>query len=476
LVIYTFILKKLVLMVTYLDPIQPVQSWMIARIWRHFRELTRLAAPIVVSRAGILVMATADTAMVGRFDTKELAYMSIGGALIIPIMLVSMGMTMGTLILTSNSFGAKEFKDCGVIWRHSLPFALMLGLVAVGIAYFGPNWLALAGQTERLANEGGAIMRITGFGLPGYLLFMVSAFFLEGIRRPLPSMFVMIAANLLNFILNFWFISGGLGLDANGAVGAAWATVLARWFLGGSVLIYICLMTDYKLFGIRDKISFNWRSWSLQRRLGYASGLSVGVEAASFASLNIFAGWMGEQSVAAYCIGINVLSIMFMIALGFGVASSVRVGIAYGRKDYPDAALAGWIGLGANSIVLVIIGGSVSAFAYNVASMYSTDLALVEYATPLVFMCGLAIVFDGGQAVMANVLRGRQDVWIPSGLQTISYIGFLIPLGWVFSIHFDHGPVGLFEGIFLTSILALSMLMIRFCLLCRRDYKKNHLN
>ena len=152
-------------MVTFLDPIHPEQSWMIARLWRHFRELICLAAPIVVSRAGILVMATADTAMVGRFDTNELAYMSIGGALIIPIMLISMGMTMGTLILASNSFGAREFKDCGAIWRRSLPYALILGLAAVSIAYFGPNWLALAGQTERLANEGGTIMQITGLGV-----------------------------------------------------------------------------------------------------------------------------------------------------------------------------------------------------------------------------------------------------------------------------------------------------------------------
>jgi MATE family multidrug resistance protein len=255
-------------------------------------------------------------------------------------------------------------------------------------------------------------------------------------------------------------------------VGAAWATVIARWFLGGTVLIYIWFMTDYALFGIREKIVFNWKSWSLQRRLGYASALSIGVEATSFSSLNIFAGWMGEQSVAAYCIGINVLSIMFMIALGFGVASSVRVGISHGREDYPDVALAGWVGLGANSIILVIVGSLISVFAYNVTSMYSTDLVLVEYATPLVFMCGVAIVFDGGQAVMANVLRGRQDVWVPSGLQTISYIGFLIPLGWIFSIYLGHGPVGLFEGIFLTSILALTMLMIRFYILCGRDQKK----
>lgn len=457
-------------MVEYLEPIQPGQSWLVSRIRRHSSESIRLAAPIVVSRAGILVMATADTAMVGRFDTSELAYMAIGGALIIPIMLIFMGMTLGTLVLTSTSFGAEDLKQCGAIWRRSMPYAFVLGLVSVGIAYFGPNLLAMTGQTERLATEGGAIMRVIGYGLPGYLLFMVSAFFLEGIHRPLPSMYVMVAANVLNFVLNLWFISGGYGVDANGAMGAAWATVIARWFLGITAFLYIWFMTDHALFGIREKVSMGWASWSNQRQLGYATALSIGVETAAFACLNIFAGWMGERSVAAYSIGMNVLSIMFMIALGFGVASSVRVGIAYGRKDYPDAALAGWTGLGVNSIVLVLIGGSVSYFAYEATSMFSTDLELVQLATPLVFICGVAIVFDGGQAVMANVLRGRHDVWIPSGLQTISYIGFLIPLGWVLSIYLERGPKGLFEGIFLASIVALSLLAVRFYILCRRDH------
>ena len=123
-------------MVEYLEPIQPGQSWLVARIQRHSSELIRLAVPIVVSRAGILVMATADTAMVGRYDTTELAYMAIGGALIIPIMLIFMGMTLGTLVLTSASFGAEDYKKCGSIWRRSMPYAFVLGLVSVSVAYF----------------------------------------------------------------------------------------------------------------------------------------------------------------------------------------------------------------------------------------------------------------------------------------------------------------------------------------------------
>ncbi|NQV98788.1 MAG: MATE family efflux transporter [Rhodospirillales bacterium] len=432
-------------------------------------ELVRLAAPIIVSRAGILVMAAVDTVMVGQYSTPELAYMSIGSALIIPIMLISMGLTMGTLVLTANSHGANDTFNCGAIWRRSVPYAFGLGLVAVGICYFGPFWLALAGQSPRLATEGGAVMRVMGFGLPGYLLFMTSVFFLEGVRRPLPCMFIMIAANLLNFALNGWFISGGWGLEAQGAIGATWATSISRWFLGGMVIGYIWWMKDQARFGIRIRRRTPWASWSDQRRLGYATALSIGVEATAFAALNIFAGWMGEAAVAAYSIGINVLSLLFMIALGIGVASSVRVGIAYGRRDYPDTALAGWTGIGVSTLCLGLAGTLVCIFSAEISSFYTSDQHLVEFAQPLIFLCGLAIVLDGGQAVMANVLRGRKDVWIPSGLQTLSYIGLLIPLSWTLSIYLGHGPNGLFEAILLTSVFALSLLALRFYGLCLGD-------
>ena len=120
---------------------------------------------------------------------------------------------------------------------------------------------------------------------------------------------------------------------------------------------------------------------------------------------------MGEQAVAAYSIGINVLSLLFMIALGIGVASSVRVGIAYGRKDYPDTALAGWTGLAVNTLLLASAGTVVCVYAPEISGFYTSDVRLLTYVVPLVFLCGVAIVLDGGQAVMANVLRGRQDVW-----------------------------------------------------------------
>ena len=76
------------------------------RLRRHSTELVRLATPIVISRSGFLFLVMADTVMTGRFDAEELAYLAIGLGLIMPMMITSLGMIMGTLVLTANAFGA----------------------------------------------------------------------------------------------------------------------------------------------------------------------------------------------------------------------------------------------------------------------------------------------------------------------------------------------------------------------------------
>ena len=53
----------------------PAQAqWLATRLRRHIAELIRLASPVVVTRAGILTMATADAAMLGRSTVEQVAF------------------------------------------------------------------------------------------------------------------------------------------------------------------------------------------------------------------------------------------------------------------------------------------------------------------------------------------------------------------------------------------------------------------
>lgn len=178
------------------------------RLRRHGVELVRLAAPIVISRSGFLFLVMADTVMTGQFDAEELAYLAIGLGLIMPLMITSLGMIMGTLVLTANKFGAGQLTECGPVWRRSLSYSLILGVICVAIGLFGEDLLHLTGQVPDVARRGGEIMWIISLGLPGHLLFLSSAYFLEGIGRPSLAMFIMVAANVLNIALNWMLIDG----------------------------------------------------------------------------------------------------------------------------------------------------------------------------------------------------------------------------------------------------------------------------
>lgn len=441
------------------------------RIIRHTSELVRLSGPIVVSRSGFLLLALADTVMTGRYDTVELAYLSIGMGVVMPLLITAIGMIMGTLVLTANAFGGERYRECGPVWRRSIIYALILGSGCIAVGFFGEPLLLMMGQTPDVAKDGGEIFLILSLGLPGHLVFLSSAYFLEGIGRPKMGMFVMIWANILNVILNWVLIDGTAWFGPMGSEGAAWATTVARWFMAISAAGVVWWMADHQTFNIRGKLIGGFSSWQELRRMGYAIGLSFGVESMAFAALNVFAGWLGKLPLAAYGLTLNLMALVFMIALGIGSATAVRVSIAFGRGDYKDAALAGWTGLGVGSLGMMSAGILTYFFAAPLAGIYTDDPALLIEAIITVSFITWIFIPDGGQAVMANALRGRKDVWAPSIIQTVSFFGVMVPVGYVSAFVYETGAVGLFHGILSGCIVSLIWLSIRFEWLAKQDEK-----
>jgi MATE family multidrug resistance protein len=439
------------------------------RIRRHLAELSRLSGPVIVSRAGIMTLALVDTIMVGRYAVQELAYQSIGLAPSTVLVVVTYGLLLGTLVSAAGAIGRGVEADAGAAWRRALPFALIVGAIGALLCQLGEPLLLATGQSADLAAGGGAVMRVIGWGLPGLALFVATSFFLEGISRPLPAMLAMIAANLLNILLNWLLVYGEWGLPELGAVGSAWATTLVRW-AGAALLIgYVWTMAEHARFGVRRRPGGGWRAGVRQRRIGYATAASVGMESTAFAVVQIFAGWLGAMALAATAIAINVVAIVFMVALGLGSATAVRVGVAHGRRDPADLALAGWTGLAACTLVMAAAGAVLLVAAPAIAGVYSTDAALVAVAAPLIAFVAWILVVDGGQAVMANALRGRGDAWVPTVSHALSYFGVMIPAAWLFAFPLGRGALGLLEGILVASIVSVALLSARFLVLARRD-------
>jgi len=439
---------------------------------RHASELIRLAGPVVVGRSGIMIMALVDTVMVGHFSTQELAYQGIGQAPVIPLLLAMMGLMMGTLVSSASAFGVGQFDACGAAWRRSLPLALGAGVGSALLCALGEPLLRALGQSAELSEGGGPVVQVLGLGLPAAMVFLTTNFFLEGIKRPIPGMVMVIAANILNAFLNWVLIYGHLGLPPMGAVGSAWATTGVRVFLAVGLVIYVWSMSDHAQFGVRARPGGGWAAGRAQRQIGYAAGASIGVEATAFSVMSVFAGWLGPVPLAGYSIALNLLSMVFMVAIGIGSATAVRVGIAHGTGSARNVALAGWTGLAVNTVAMSGFGVLFAAIPESLVSGYTSDPQLKALTVPVVAFCAWVLVVDGGQGVMANALRGRGETWVPTCLHVFSYIGVMIPLCWFLTFALEYGVMGLFEGVLIASAVSAALLCGRFFWLGRRDGRR----
>lgn len=448
----------------------PQGRWLAIRLRRHVAELIRLAAPVVVTRAGILTMATVDAAMLGRATVEQVAYHGLGVAPFVVITVTGIGLLFGTVVMTSHAVGRGAFAACGPIWRRSLPYAALLGFGAALICQFGEAFFLATAQPPDIAAGAGAVIAVLGFGAPGTLLFYTTAYFLEGLRRPLPAMLVMIAANGFNVLFNWLLIFGHWGFPALGAMGAAVSTSLVRSAMAGMLIAYVWWMRDRDTYAVRAPLGRGWwRAGREHRHYGYAAGTSYGIESVAFGAISFFAGMLGALALAAYTMQHIVFALVFMIALGIASATSVRVGIAHGRGDWADRALAGWTGLILVAFVLGVCGLALLTWSTEIAALLTSQPALIAASAPLIALSAYALVADGGQVVMASALRGAGETWVPTALHVFSYFGVMMPACWIFAFPLGHGAAGLVGGIIAASLVSVALVSARFWWISRRS-------
>jgi MATE family multidrug resistance protein len=443
-----------------------------ARLGRHLSGLAGLAWPVMLSRAGILLMALVDVIMLGRYDTIALAEASLALGLFIPLMVTCVGLQMGVLSIVSRRSGAGDTAACVAAWRRGLPWAALTSGAGAALIWFGETWLLLIGQAPALAAGAGAVARMLAPGLMLQVLYVACAFYLEGTSRPKPALVAMVIANLMNVGLNWLFIYGNGGAPELGAVGSALATSLVRGFLFAALLIYILRLPELRaargVLGGGLWGAGGWAAGAEMRRLGFAAGLSVFFETTAFGALTMMAGLIGPVALAAYTIAHNVEATVFMAALGLSVATGVRVGGAWGAGDRREAAFAGWVGLGACAALMGAIGVAIRFAAGPVAGVYSGDAAVAAAAGALLPIVAFTVIPDGMQIVVGQSNRALGDAYVASALYFLAFWGVMVPAAAAFAFWAEMGAAGLLAATFLGATVSVLLQGGRFRLLTGR--------
>lgn len=433
------------------------------RLARHWRALWPLAWPVVLSRAGLVVMAMANVVMVGRYDTEALGALALGLAVVMPLMVAGIGCTVGVVAIAAREHGAAS-PDLGATALRGLHWATLIGVTAGVLTLAAGPVLRLIGQAPELAAGGAAVAWMSAPGVLLQIVFTAATFYLEGTGRARPGLVAMAGANLVNIALGFLLIGGRLGFPEFGATGAALGATLARAAMVVGLVLWMVRLPEFAAFRGAFRLwgPGGWPAGAEMRRIGLAGGAAYFFETMAFAAMAQAAGLLGAQALAAYTILHNVETTVFMVALGISVSGAVRIGQAAGMGDRAEAQSAGLAALAAAMGLVGLLGIGLLGFAPAVIGFYSADPALIARAAPIMTILAVSMVFDAGQVTLGQANRALGDSWGTTLCFFLAFWCVMVPVSLALAFATPLHEAGLFLGTAAGCVTAVVLLGARF--------------
>jgi MATE family multidrug resistance protein len=424
------------------------------------RALVRLAVPIVAMQVGMMLMSVVDTIFVGHVSARELAAAALGGLYTIGLFNFCLGVVWAVDPLVSQALGARDPAAAALGVQRGLVLAAVMGAVAT-VLCVPAEWVYRAlHEPPDVIPRAVSFVHISAPSLVPMLLFVALRQSLVAMKRTSALVAVVVLSNLLNAGLDWVLVFGHWGLPAMGAPGSALATTITR-FLGLFALLAIARRA-------LEPMLRPWRKEALALgpllrtfQIGLPIGAQNSVEFTTFAAISVFAGWFGAEAVSGHQVAINLASLMFMVPLGIGSASSVLVGHAIGEQDMAHARRVAASALAVGAGYMALSACVLLALPGMFASAYTSVPGVVAVAALLIPIAGVFQVFDGLQVVSAGVLRGAGDTRAPLVSNVLGFWLVGMPVSLWLGFKGGLGVVGLWWGFVAGLAVVAAFLVLR---------------
>jgi MATE family multidrug resistance protein len=338
-------------------------------------------------------------------------------------------------------------------------YSISVGLILTFALILVNKYIYVFGVEQRLIPSITQYISIVAWSIPFAIAFQGVKEYLQAFEKVFIPNLLSILAVLINLVLNYVYVFGYQDIPAYGEPGLAYASVTIRVLLFFALLFYV--FCKYKL----AKIS--WRLMGTIFHFSLPIAFMFFLEVLAFCTVSVLSGRLGVVAAAANNIIMTIASVSFMIPLSISSAVAVKIGHAYGKKDYP--LLLGQIKAAIILTILFVIFSASFFFLLPqvVMELMTQDEFVVELGVKLLLIVALFQLSDGFQVVLAGVLRGLKETKISSYLVFIGYWVIGIPCGIYLTFFAGAGPQGLWIGL----SLALSLVAIALCLLTYKRIK-----
>lgn len=403
-----------------------------------------LAIPISVAAMVQTSYHLINAFWVGRINPDAVAVISLCFPVILIMISIGSGLSLGGSILIAQARGANDRQRLDHLAGQTLTALALLALVLSAAAFLATPYLVrLLGAADHLVPTAIGYLRISVMGTVFMFLSLAYQSVLRSLGHAKAPLLIIVPSVALNALLDPLLIFGWGPLPELGVLGAAYGTVLTQ-FVTACAGIWLMLRPRFGLH-------VGWRQLRPDRaithaivRLGVPASIEQAMGAVSVAVITTLAATFGTLALASYGIVFRMTTFTIIPIFGISMATSILIGqsLGAGHRDQCDR-----IARQAVQLAFVLMGGvGVLLFllARPIAGLFvPADPELIDYCAKVLRIFALSFPLTGVQMALTGAFRGAGDTIAAMVLTLAGTWLVLIPLSAGLSKFTPLGDMGL---------------------------------
>ena len=422
------------------------------------KSLINLSLPIVMANFLQTAYQLTDTFWVGRMGADAVAALSLSFPIIFLLISLGAGFAVSGTILVSQYAGQKNDAMVEKICLQTLFIILATSLTLAAAAYWAAPYLVGAmTDNQTVFDMTVSYLRISFVGLVFSYFYMMFQSLYRGVGDVKTPFVIVLVAVGLNFVIDPALVMGFGPIPALGVDGAAYATIGTQGIAA--------LLALYFLSSGRGAIRLNFRSfrfdWKESKRiisLGIPASAEQSARALGMIVMTFLVAGFGKGVLAAYGVGVRVLSFVIMPSLGFSMATSALVGQNVGagktKRAQEVVHTALWIIFG----FLTLAGALFYAYADQTLAIFVPgETEVIKEGAHFIRIIALTFGFIGIQQVSSGAMRGGGSPTISMLVAIVSLWVVRFPVAYILSSHTELEQAGVYWSFVANNLLGAGM-------------------
>mgnify|MGYP003575009409 CR=1 FL=1 len=434
----------------------------------YTKEALTLALPVMLTQVGQVSVNLFDNIIVGQLlGADALASVSLGNGVFVSMFVLALGFSFAIPPLVSEAHSRNDHATINSVFSHGFIINMSVGIILMAVLLLGLPLLYHSGQPEKIIPDTVDFLWIMAISIVPFMAFQTLREVSEGLSYTIGVTKATIIANIINIVLNYVLIKGLWIFPEMGVKGSALASLIARVFM--VVFLYYVLLKEKKTrqyikdFSLKAQV-FKKKMFDKMIKIGLPTALQMFFEVTSFAGAAFICGLISSHDIASHQIALSMASFTFNLCIGFSVASTVMIGRKLGEQNFIELRKVGINNLKI-AFIFMCICGLFFVLGKNILPRFFTrpeEIEVISLASKLMIIAALFQLSDGIQVTALGILRGLQDVKIPSIYTFVAYWVITIPLGYFLCVTLEMGAFGMWIALGLGLTISAFFLVKRF--------------